>query len=134
MGFYGKKKKKAVEKFVTKPNAIEHLKSTGKHNTLVKMLEKENLSNALSSGTKMTIFAPTDNALSKLSNVQDKKKLLLHHVLQYSQSPPPNWRNMKTYKTLAGEKVETNKLIPAIEKGVKTTSGTVVSINFVISL
>lgn len=134
MGIYGTKteKKKKVEKFTDKPNAIEYLESTGKHKKLLNLLEKEKLTNSLKSGTKMTIFAPTDNALSNVK-IADKKTFLLQHVLQYSQSPPPNYKKMKTYKTLSGEKVNSEKLIPQIEKGVKTSSGLVVSVNFFIS-
>jgi len=123
---------KRVEKFTNKPNAIEYLESTGKHKKLLNLLEKENLTNSLKSGTKMTIFAPTDNALSNVK-IADKKTFLLQHVLQYSQSPPPNYRKMKTYKTLSGEKVDSEKLIPQIEKGMKTSSGIVFSIHFFIS-
>lgn len=130
MGIYGKKKK--VEKFSDKQDVIEFLESTGKHKKLLKMLERNNLINALKSGRKMTIFAPTDTSLAK-AKISDQKTFLLQHILQYSQSPPPNFRKMKTYKTLSGEKVDSEKLIPQIENGIKTQSGLVVSINFFIS-
>lgn len=124
-GYTDKPKKERFDQ--PKPNVEQILKATGKHDILLKLLKEAKLLNALKAGDKMTIFAPTDSAFSKIKTEDSIKDVLLKHVLQYSSSPPPNWRKMKTFKTLSNVKINADKVKQYMEnKGIKAINGSTI--------
>ena len=63
----------------------------------------------LRNGDNLTVFAPTNDTFRRFERIRKKwtkeeiKNILLGHVLQYSASPPPAYKKMKTFKTLASD-------------------------------
>ena len=93
------------------------------------------MNDVLKASDKITVFAPTDKALKGAENmpVADLKTILLGHVLQYSTSPPPNHKNMKSFKTLAGTRIDATNVRRFMNKGIKTTNGTLYITDAIIS-
>ena len=133
---YGKKKKKSTEAFENlKPSIIDVIKSSEQHTILHTLLKMTKLNDVLRASDKITVFAPSDKALKGVEKmpVADLKTIILGHVLQYSSSPPPNYKKMKSFKTLAGTRVDAEKVHRFMEKGFKTTNGTLYITDAIIS-
>ena len=133
---YGKKKKKmSTEAFHSKPSIVDVIKSSEQHTILHSLLKKTKLNDVLKASDKITVFAPTDKALKGAENmpVADLKTILLGHVLQYSTSPPPNHKNMKSFKSLSGTRIDATKVRRFMNKGIKTTNGTLYITDAIIS-
>ena len=97
-----------------KKNIIETVKEVGNFKTLLSLLEKTQLTNAIEDGKKLTVFAPTDTAFEKLpeqtinyllENPEVLKSVLLYHVSATKLSAK---KVMKAYeiKTLAGKTIK----------------------------
>jgi uncharacterized surface protein with fasciclin (FAS1) repeats len=140
--FYGKSKSK-TEKFTAEKISIaDVILSSPVHTILAKLLKKVKLLKALKSSDKITVFAPTNDAFRNLKvslgslSKNEIKNILLSHVLQYSKSPPPNFKKMKTFKTLApdGRKLDASRVLPSmkVSNALKLSNGTLYVINKVL--
>jgi len=104
---------------------LDTVKSTGSHNTLAAALEAAKLSSALAGDSKLTLFAPTDEAFKKLpagtveallKDIPKLTNILKYHVSANQQRPS---RNGRSYDTLCSNEDGTPK-----ETGVKVTVDT----------
>lgn len=139
MPSYGNSKK---ESFTGEPTIADIILNSPVHTILAKLLKKHRLMKALRSSDKLTVFAPTNDAFRNAKNVVSKlgttevKNLLLGHVLQYSTSPPPSFKKMKTFQTLAsdGRKLNAKAVLPSMKKqnALKLSNGTLYIINKVL--
>ncbi len=97
------------------------VKSTGTHNTLAAALAAAKLDSALSGTSKLTLFAPTDEAFKKLpagtvdallKDIPKLTNILKYHVSANAQRPT---RNGRSYETLClntdGTSKETGVLV-----------------------
>lgn len=93
-----------------KKDIIEVAQSSGQFKILLQLLEKTDLTNAVKESKKITVFAPTDEAFSKLSdetieflhnNPEVLKKVLLYHVSPKKLKAKKVVKNYEL-KTLAG--------------------------------
>jgi len=84
----------------------ETVKGTGSHNTLAAALAAAKLDSALAGTGKLTLFAPTDEAFSKLpagtvdallKDIPKLTNILKYHVSANQQRPS---RNGRSYETL----------------------------------
>jgi len=109
---YGDKDKK--DKKASKANIVETASSAGKFSTLLTAAKKAGLAETLSDGGPFTVFAPTDEAFSKLpdgtvqnllDNPEQLKQVLLYHVLDGKVKAK---KAMKTdeAKTLQGQTLQ----------------------------
>jgi uncharacterized surface protein with fasciclin (FAS1) repeats len=132
-----------TEKFTGEKISIaDVILSSPVHTILAKLLKKFKLINALKSSDKITVFAPTNDAFRNLKvslsslSTNEIKNILLTHVLQYSKSPPPNFKKMKTFKTLApdGRKLQASRVLPnmKVSNALKLSNGTLYVINKVL--
>jgi len=111
------------------PNIVEVAKEAGSFSTLLKAAEVAGLVDTLSTGGPFTIFAPTDDAFSKIpsktlnSLLKDPKKLkgiLLYHGIEGRVKSTDLSGTLKV-KTLQGQKIT----IDATD-GVKVNDATVI--------
>lgn len=112
------------------PNIVETAKNAGSFSTLLKAAEVAGLADTLSTGGPFTIFAPTDEAFSKIpsetlnSLLNDPEKLkgiLLYHGVEGKVKSTDLSGTMKV-KTLQGQEI----LIDATD-GVKINDATVIN-------
>ena len=106
------------------------------------MLKKHKLINALRSSDKLTVFAPTNDAFRRFQLIRKKwtasdiQNILLGHILQYSASPPPGYKTMKKFRTLAsdGRKLNASLVLPSMKKSkaLKLSNGTMYILDKVI--
>lgn len=77
--------KAILGQFVNSDNIVEVLSKEGNFKTLIKALHKANLLKVLESDGMVTIFAPTDEAFSKLSNniLDETNRKELVNILSY---------------------------------------------------
>jgi transforming growth factor-beta-induced protein len=98
--------------------ALEALKKQGNYTILVKAIETADISNLFESDKEYTIFAPTDNAFSKLppgtvdnllksENREQLKNLMKYHVAR-GKHPFPEFLKGKLVTTLNGQIVQLN--------------------------
>lgn len=78
-----------------------------------KLLAKHKLVKMISTSDNLTVFALTDETLGSIMLSKEK---ILDHILQYSRSPPPNYKKMKTFKTLTDNRVSATKYKKYIKK------------------
>ena len=81
-----------------------------------KAIKKHRMKSMIEGSDKLTVFAITDNGIGEK---ELSKEEIMDHILQYSSTPPPNYMNMKTYKTLRGVTVDSKKYKMLIKKGGK---------------
>lgn len=88
-----------------KANLIETVSASGKFKTLIKAFETAGMTKALSGPGPFTIFAPNDDAFSRLppgnldslmKDVQSLRNLLLFHIVPSKMSPTRNGKNWDT--------------------------------------
>jgi uncharacterized surface protein with fasciclin (FAS1) repeats len=95
-------------------NIVETAVAAGKFTTLVALVEKAGLAKALSGDGKLTVFAPTDEAFSKVPKAKlDKlarKPKLLRRVLKYhvvaGDLKAADIVGRRSVRTLAGAKIK----------------------------
>ena len=133
---------KKKESFTGELSIADIIESSPVHTLLAKYLKQFKLMKALRSSDKLTVFAPTNDAFRKISADLKKlpkkeiKNILLSHVMQYSSSPPPGYKQMKTFKTLAsdGRKLNATSVLPLMKKNnsLKMSNGILYIINKVL--
>lgn len=101
----------SVLKVTSKIDIIKVLKTD--YNEFYKLLAKFKLVSMVSSADNLTVFALKDEILDSVSLTKEN---LLDHILQYSRSPPQNYKKMKTFKTLSGNRVSATKYKKYIRK------------------
>ena len=107
------------------PSVGELISASPEHTILASLLKKAKLLHALNTSDNITVFAPTDEAFSKISYPENLKKTLLRHVLQYSKAPPPNYKNMKSFSTLSGERIPASKVHKFMKNPLRGSNGVV---------
>ena len=123
-------------------NIAELIAYSPVHTKFTKLLKKYKMLSKLKKLSYITVFAPTNDAfrnikdtLTSLSDTQIKG-LLLSHILQYSKSPPPGFKKMKSFKTLSDitPKIDAKTIVPIMKKsnGLKVNNGTLYIINKVL--
>ena len=133
-GYGSPKKEKKKESFTGEVTIADVIESSPVHTIMLKLLKQYRLLKALRSSDKLTVFAPTNDAFRKvlpsLKNLSksEVKNILLGHVLQYSTSPPPAYKKMKSFKTLAsdGRKLNASAVLGNMKKSkaLKLSNGT----------
>lgn len=96
----------------SKPKISDVLKT--EYQLFYNLLLKYKLVKILERADNLTVFALTDEAL--LNQDILTKDYVLDHILQYSKSPPPNYRKMKTFKTLTSSTVSATAYKKFIKK------------------
>ncbi len=95
-------------------NIVETAVAAGDFTTLVALVEKAGLAAALSGDDKLTVFAPTDKAFSKVPEATlaklGRKPKLLRRVLKYhvvsGDVKAADIVNHRSVRTLAGAKIK----------------------------
>jgi uncharacterized surface protein with fasciclin (FAS1) repeats len=99
---------------VAEKNIVETAVAAGDFTTLVGLVEKAGLADALSGDDKLTVFAPTDEAFSKVPAATleklGRKPKLLRRVLKYhvvaGDLKAANIVERRSVRTLAGAKIK----------------------------
>jgi uncharacterized surface protein with fasciclin (FAS1) repeats len=95
-------------------NIVQTAVAAGKFKTLVELVKKAGLVNALSGSAKLTVLAPTDEAFAKvpkatlaslLAHPAKLKQVLLYHVLS-GEVPASKVVKLKSAKTLEGASIK----------------------------
>lgn len=95
-------------------NIVQTAVAAGKFTTLVKLVKRAGLAGALTGASKLTVFAPTDEAFAKvpkstldslLAHPAKLKAVLLYHVLG-GEFPAAKVLKLKSAKTLEGSSVK----------------------------
>jgi len=105
VAFYTCKINRFVQNTVVHANIIDTVSASGKFKTLLKAIDAAGMTKALSSSGPFTLFAPNDDAFSRLppgnldslmTDVQNLRNLLLFHVVPSKMSPTRNGKNWNT--------------------------------------
>ena len=132
-----------TKKPVKDPSVMDIIKASQQHKTLYSLIKRAALVRELSNMKNVTILAPTDDAFLNVelpTKKGDIKNLLLLHVLQYTRAPPPNYKTMKSFSTLAKYDDNTPVRISAVPlrrymkptKELRGSNGVVFSMNKVL--
>jgi uncharacterized surface protein with fasciclin (FAS1) repeats len=130
-------------------NIVETAASNPKFSTLVSLVERAELVDALSGTQKLTVFAPTNAAFKKvpkktldalLADNDLLRKVLLYHVLK-GKVPAAKVVKRDSAKTLAGSKIRfsvrgknvfVNKNAKVVATDIRASNGIVHAINRVL--
>ena len=130
-------------------NIVETAVAAGDFTTLVGLVEKAGLAEALSGDDKLTVFAPTDKAFSKVPEATleklGRKPKLLRRVLKYhvvsGDVKAADIVERRSVRTLAGAKIKIrvrdgnvrlNRSARVIQADIAASNGTIHVINRVL--
>jgi len=130
-------------------NIVETAVAAGEFTTLVGLVEKAGLAGALSGEDKLTVFAPTDKAFSKVPEATleklARKPKLLRRVLKYhvvaGNLKAADVIERRSVRTLAGAKIKIrvrdgnvrlNRSAKVIQADIAASNGTIHVINRVL--
>jgi uncharacterized surface protein with fasciclin (FAS1) repeats len=130
-------------------NIVETAVAAGEFTTLVGLVEKAGLAGALSGDDKLTVFAPTDEAFSKVPEATieklGRKPKLLRRVLKYhvvaGNLEAADIVQRRSVRTLAGAKIKIrvrdgnvrlNRSAKVIQADIAASNGTIHVINRVL--
>jgi len=103
--------KASIVKKTNQMDIVKVLKTN--YSKFYNLLAKHKLVKMISSADNLTIFALSNETLGSIMLSKEK---ILDHILQYSRSPPPNYKKMKTFKTLSDIRVSATKYKKYIKK------------------
>jgi len=133
----------------TDKNIVETAVAAGDFTTLVALVEKAGLADALSGDDKLTVFAPTDEAFSKVPETtlrklgrQPKKlrRVLKYHVVS-GDLKAADVAERRSLRTLAGPKIKVrvrggnvrlNRSAKVVQADIAATNGTIHVIDHVL--
>lgn len=139
MGYGGYKDRHASNKTTSKPNIVDTAKAAGSFNTLLSALNAAELTGVLEGEGPFTVFAPTDEAFSKLPQgtlnalLSDPDKLaavLKYHVVA-GELTSAEVVQAKELETVEGELLPVEK-IDIAKTDVMTSNGVIHVINEVL--
>lgn len=116
------------------PSMIDVIATSKSHSLLYELIKKAGLVSAIKGADHLTFFAPTNPALRSIASLPKSsiKPTLLSHLLQYSSSPPPNHKDMKSFKSLSGSRIDASRVRKFMKSGIKTRNGIIFSTNTLI--